>query len=108
MTVLCVLIIIILISYITIYYIIIKLLIMENHPSQNWKQNSPAILFFLVMQVPGRGPEQIESCKTVLYLLIITIILISYVIIYYYYNIKLLIKRRTISAETGNGNHAIL
>jgi hypothetical protein len=29
-----------LISYIIIYYIIIKLLIMENHPSQNQKQNS--------------------------------------------------------------------
>ncbi len=38
LTVLCPLIIIILISYI-IYYIIIKLLIMENHPSRNWKQN---------------------------------------------------------------------
>jgi hypothetical protein len=33
LTVLCLLIIIKLISYITIYYIIIKLLIMENHPS---------------------------------------------------------------------------
>jgi hypothetical protein len=40
MTVLCLLIIIILISYIIIYCIIIKLLIMENHPSQNRKQNS--------------------------------------------------------------------
>jgi hypothetical protein len=27
-------------SYIIIYYIIIKLLIMKNHPSQNWKWNS--------------------------------------------------------------------
>ncbi len=35
LTVLCLLIIIILISY-----IIIELLTMENHPSQNWKQNS--------------------------------------------------------------------
>ncbi len=40
--VLCLLIIIILISYI-ITYITIKLLIMENHPSQNWKQNSSSI-----------------------------------------------------------------
>jgi len=39
LTVLCPLIIIILISYITIYRIIIKLLIMENHPRQNQKQN---------------------------------------------------------------------
>jgi hypothetical protein len=37
-----------------------------------------------------------ESDKTVLYLLIVIIILISYIII------KLLIKRRTILAETGN------
>ncbi len=40
LTVLCPLIIIILINYITIYYIIIKLLIMENHPSRNQKRNS--------------------------------------------------------------------
>jgi hypothetical protein len=39
LTVLCPLIIRILISYIIIYYIIFKLLIMENHPSQNWKRN---------------------------------------------------------------------
>ncbi len=38
-----------------------------------------------------------ESDKTVLYLLIVIIILISYIII------KLLIKRRTILADTGNG-----
>jgi hypothetical protein len=39
LTVLCPLIIIILISYIIIYHIIVKLLIMENHPSlnQTWK-----------------------------------------------------------------------
>jgi len=55
-----------------------------------------ALLVFLVKLVPGRGPEQRESGKTVLYLLIINIILISYIII------KLLIKRRTIPAETGN------
>ncbi len=40
MTVFCLLIIIILISKITIYYIVIKLLIMENHPSRNQKLNS--------------------------------------------------------------------
>jgi hypothetical protein len=39
-TVLCPLIIKTLISYIFMYYIIIKLLIMENHPSQNQKRNS--------------------------------------------------------------------
>jgi hypothetical protein len=52
---------------------------------------------FLVKRVPGRGPAQRESGKTVLYWLIVIIILISYIII------KLLIKRRTISAKTGNG-----
>jgi hypothetical protein len=36
---------------------------------------------FLLKQVPGRGPDQRESGKTVLYLLII-IKLISYIIIY--------------------------
>ncbi len=40
MTVLCPLITKILISYIITYYIIIILLIMENHPIQNWKRNS--------------------------------------------------------------------
>ncbi len=41
LTVLCPLIIIIFISYIITFYIIIKLLIMEeNHPSQNQKWNS--------------------------------------------------------------------
>ncbi len=40
LTVLCPLIIIIFINYIIIFYIIIKLLIMENHPSQNRKWNS--------------------------------------------------------------------
>jgi hypothetical protein len=40
MTVLCPLITIILISYIIIYYIINKLLIMENHPIRNQKRNS--------------------------------------------------------------------
>ncbi len=39
LTVLCLLIIIILISY-----IIIKLLIVENHPSQNWKRNSKVLV----------------------------------------------------------------
>jgi hypothetical protein len=48
------------------------------------------------MRVPGQGPEQRESGKTVLYLLIIIIMLISYIII------KLLIKRRTIPTETRN------
>ncbi len=51
---------------------------------------------FLEKQVPGWGPEQRESGRTVLYLLII-IILISYIII------KLLIKRRTIPTKTKNG-----
>jgi hypothetical protein len=50
-----------------------------------------------VKRVPGRGPEQRESGKTVLHpLVIIIIILISYIII-------LLIKRRTVPAETGDG-----
>jgi hypothetical protein len=40
LTVLCPLIIIILIKYTIIYYIIIRLLIMENHPSRNRKRNS--------------------------------------------------------------------
>jgi hypothetical protein len=41
LTVLCVMIIIILISCIIIYYYqIMKLLIMENHPSWNWKRSS--------------------------------------------------------------------
>ncbi len=39
--------------------------------------------WFLIKQVPGQGPEQRESEKTVLYLQII-IKLISYIIIYYY------------------------
>jgi hypothetical protein len=51
---------------------------------------------FLVKQVPAKGPEQRESGKTVLYLLIIIIMLISYIII------KLLIKSRAIPAETRN------
>ncbi len=42
------------------------------------------ILCFLVKRVPGRGLEQRESIKTVLYLLIIIIILISYFIIFHY------------------------
>jgi hypothetical protein len=46
----------------------------------------------LVKWVTGRGPEQRESGKTVLYPLIIIIILISYIII------KLLIKMRIIPA----------
>jgi hypothetical protein len=45
---------------------------------------------FFVKRVSGRGTEQRESEKTVLYPQII-IILISYIIIYYYYIIKLLI-----------------
>ncbi len=44
-------------------------------------------MFFLVKRVPGRGPEQRESDKAVLYPQII-IILISYIIIYYYYIIN--------------------
>jgi hypothetical protein len=39
---------------------------------------------FLVKWVPGRGPVQRESGKTVLYPLIIIILLFSYIIIYYY------------------------
>ncbi len=53
--------------------------------------------FFWVKRVPGQGPEQRESVKTVIYLLIVIIILIRYIII------KLLIKKRTIPAKTGNG-----
>ncbi len=45
---------------------------------------------FWVKQDPGRGPEQRESDKTVLYLPIVINILISYIII------KLLMKRRII------------
>ncbi len=46
---------------------------------------STLLYFFLVKQVPGRGPEQRESGKNVLYVLIIIIIvLISYTIKYYY------------------------
>ncbi len=43
-------------------------------------------IFFLVKRVPGLGigPEQRESDKTVLHLLIVIIILISYITIYYY------------------------
>jgi hypothetical protein len=37
--------------------------------------------YFLVKWVPGQGPEQRETGKTVLYLLIVIIILISYIII---------------------------
>ncbi len=48
----------------------------------------------LLKQVPGRGPEQRESIKTVLYRLIISTILISCIII------KLLIKMRTFPAKT--------
>ncbi len=40
---------------------------------------SQFLWFFLVKRVPGRGPEQRESEKTVLYLQI-TIMLISYII----------------------------
>jgi hypothetical protein len=40
------------------------------------------VFFFLAKQVPGRGLEQRESEKTVLYLQIIFTILISYIIIY--------------------------
>jgi hypothetical protein len=47
------------------------------HLSKLFDQN---VLFCLVKRVPGRGPEQRESEKTVLYLQII-IILISYIII---------------------------
>jgi hypothetical protein len=50
---------------------------------------------FFVKWVPGQGPEQRESGNTVLYPLII-IILISYIVI------KLLVKMRTVPAETGN------
>jgi hypothetical protein len=53
--------------------------------------------FFLVKRVPSRGMGQRESGKTVLYPLIIIFTLISYIVI------KLLIKRRTIPAKTGNG-----
>ncbi len=52
--------------------------------------------FFLTKWIPGQGPEQRESCKTVLYQLFSIIKLISYIII------KLFIKTRTIPSETGN------
>ncbi len=55
------------------------------------------IILFLVQRVPGRGPEQRESGKTVLYLLISIILFISYIII------QLLFEMRTIPSETGNG-----
>ncbi len=42
------------------------------------------IYYYLVRWVPGQGPEQRESDKTVLNVLIVIIILISYFIIYYY------------------------
>jgi len=58
--------------------------------------------YFFVKRVPGQGPEQRESGKTVLYLLIVIIILISYIII------KLSNKRRTIPTETRNGTHLYL
>ncbi len=45
LTVLSPLIIIVLISYIIIYNIVIKLLIMENHPSQNRKQKELQVIF---------------------------------------------------------------
>jgi hypothetical protein len=45
LTVLCLPIIIILISYIIMYYIIIKLSIMENHLSRNWKWNLHTLLY---------------------------------------------------------------
>ncbi len=41
-------------------------------------------MVFLVKWVTGWGPEQRESGKTVLNLLIISIILIRYISIYYY------------------------
>ena len=46
---------------------------------------TPPHRFLGVKRVPGRGPEQRESGKTVLYALIIIIIilLISYIIYYY-------------------------
>ncbi len=47
----------------------------------------PSIFVFLVKRVPGQGPEQRESDKTVLYLLIVIVTLITYIIIYF---IKLL------------------
>ncbi len=53
---------------------------------------TPTIVFFLVKRVPGQGPEQRESGKTVIYRIIVIIKLISNIII------KLLIKRRTIPA----------
>jgi hypothetical protein len=58
-------------------------------------------LVFLVKRVPDGGPEQRESIKTVLYLLIIINILICYIII------KLLIKMRTFTAKTGNSNWTV-
>ncbi len=72
---------------------------MRTLPAETGNGTFSGQCFFLVKWVPGRGPEQRESIKTVLYLLIIIIIiiLISYIII------KLLIKMRTIPAETGNG-----
>jgi len=73
-------------------------IIVPGRTSTCQKGNNNVFYFhFLVKQVLGRGPEQRESGKTVLYPLIIIIILISYIIS------KSLIRRRTIPAETGNG-----
>ncbi len=60
-------------------------------------------MFIFVKRVQCWGPEQRESVKTVLYLLIIIIgfKLISYIAI------KLFIKIRTIPAKTWNGTSHI-
>ncbi len=55
--------------------------------------NQETRFIFLVKRVPGRGPEQRESDKTVLYPLIVVIILISYIII--------IITRRVVTTESG-------
>jgi hypothetical protein len=48
LTVLCLLIIMILINYTIVYYIVIKLLIMEYHPSQNRLETEPPKYFCFV------------------------------------------------------------
>ncbi len=62
---------------------------------------------FLVKRVPGWGPEQRESEKTVLYPQII-ILLMNYINIYYYMLVLNYQFRRTIPAKTRNGTPFIL
>jgi len=64
-------------------------------PWETRQQIGLTLIFFLVKQVSGRGPELRESEKTVLYLQII--ILISYYILLLIYQLM-----RTIQADTRN------